>query len=247
MYESINKNQISLSIKQYRTNSLIVGLLFIFATVLNVIGVNLSKAFLDDPNFISIISANENQVLIGGIFEVVSAFACAGIAIWLYPVLKRHNEGLALESVGLRIIEAIFYIIAVLGLLLLLTLSQEYVKGGYTDTSWYQTFGNVLLAGRTWSAELGVIAFTFGGLMYYFIFYQSKLIPRWLSGWGIIATGLTLITALLTIFGQINNLSMIFILLNLPLAVQEMILAVWLIVKGFNTTTMDSYCSKPVY
>ena len=204
------------------------------------IGVNLSKAFLDDPNFISVVSSNKIQVLIGGIFELVAALACAGIAIGLYPILKRHNESLALGSVGLRVIEAVFYIVGIISLFSLLTLSQEYVQGGYNDTSWYQTFGTVLIDGRRWSDELAVIAFTFGAFMYYIVFYQSKLIPRWLSVWGIIAVGLTLATAILTIFGQIDSLSTIFILLNIPLAIQEFTLAFWLIIKGFNVNPINS-------
>jgi Domain of unknown function (DUF4386) len=227
-----------------RKTAVIVGVLFIIATVLNVLGNTLSKPIVSAPDYLINVSANENQVIIGALFELIAAFAVAGIAIWLYPVLKTQHEALALGAVGFRIIEGVFYIVAVVGLLSLLTLSQEYVKAGAPDASLFQASGILLLAVRKWAGELGVIAFTMGALMYYYVFYQSKLIPRWLSDWGFLGAGLSLAAALLTIFGQITPLSTVFILLNLPIAFQEMVMAVWLIVKGFNPSAITSGSAK---
>ncbi|MEW5960082.1 MAG: DUF4386 family protein [Chloroflexota bacterium] len=82
--------------------------------------------------------------------------------------------------------------------------------------------------------------------MYYYIFYQSKLIPRWLSGWGIIAAVLHLTAVFLIIFGQIGPFTMIQVVLALPIALQEMVLAVWLIAKGFNSSAMVSGAVKQI-
>jgi hypothetical protein len=79
-----------------------------------------------------------------------------------------------------------------------------------------------------------VLAFCLGALMYYIIFYQTKLVPRWLSGWGLVGVALLAIAALLVMFGVIAPLSTSQVVLALPIAVQEMALAVWLIFKGFN-------------
>ena len=134
----------------------------------------------------------------GALFNVIMAFACAGIAIWLYPILKKHNEALALGAVGFRIIEAILSIVAALGLLSLLTLSQEFVKAGAPDASVFSNRRHFTAnAVRAWASHvLAVFAFGLGALMYYYIFFQSKLIPRWLSGWGIVAILLHLTSVL---------------------------------------------------
>jgi len=227
-----------------RKIAIVVGVLFIIATVLNVVGTSLSKPILSASDYLINISANENQMTMGAVFEIIAALAVAGIAIWLYPVLKKHDEALALGSVGFRIIESAFYLAAVVGLLSLLTLSQEYVKAGTPDASLFQASGVLLLAVRKWAGELGVIAFTIGAPMYYYVFYQSKLIPRWLSGWGLLAAALSLVAALLTIFGQITSASTVFIVLNLPTFFQEMVMAVWLIVKGFNPAAITSGAAK---
>jgi hypothetical protein len=223
-----------------RKTAIIVGVLFIIATVVNVLGTSLYNPFLAATDYLVKISANANQVMIGAILVIASAFASASIAIWLYPVLKKHHEALALGSVGFRVTEGVFYIVGVLGVLSLLTLSQEYVKAGASNASLYQISGTVLLAVKNWAGMLGVIAFGLGALMYYVIFYQSKLVPRWLSGWGLVAAALSLASALLTILGVLVPLSTVFISFNLLILVQEQALAVWLIVKGFNPSVIAS-------
>jgi hypothetical protein len=228
----------------FRKNAIIVGVLFIIATVLGVLGRSFLQPILDAQDYLIKISANENQVIIGGLLALLAAFACAGIAIGLYPVLKKHHEALALGSVGFRLMEGMLYIIGVVALLSLLTLSQEYVTAGASNASLFQASGTSLLAVRDWAGKLSIIAFTLGALMYYYVFYQSKLIPRWLSGWGFIGAALSLAGALLAISGQIIYFSTPFILIQLPIGVQEMVLAVWLIVKGFNQSAIASLSAK---
>jgi hypothetical protein len=80
--------------------------------------------------------------------------------------------------------------------------------------------------------------------MYYYVFYQSKLIPRWLSGWGLIAIMMNLASALLVLFDLIGHLSTVQVVLSVPIGVQEMVLAVWLIVKGFNPSAIASGSAK---
>lgn len=224
----------------YRKNAISVGVIFIIATVVNMLGNIPLQPILDAPDYLIRISANENRVIIGSLLVLLSAFACAGIAIGLYPVLKKHNGALALGSVGLRVMESMLYIVGVIGLLSLLTLSQEYVKAGASNASLFQASGTLLLAIKKWAGQLGVIAFTLGAFMYYLVFYQSKLIPRWLSGWGFIGAAFSLAAALLTIFGQLVPLSPVFWIFHLTILVQEMVLAVWLIVKGFSPTATAS-------
>ncbi len=155
------------------------------------------------PDFLIKIFANENQVIIGGLLVLFSAFASAGIAIGLYPVLRKHNGALALGSVGLRVMEGMLYIVGVVSLLALLTLSQGFVKAGGLNASSFQISGTLLLAVKNWAGQLGVIAFTLGASDVLFCIFPIKLIPRWLSGWGFLGVALSFVAALLTIFGQI--------------------------------------------
>jgi hypothetical protein len=224
-----------------RKIAIIAGVLFIIATVASVLGTLFSKPILDAPDYLIDISANGNQVTIGALLAFIAALASASIAISLYPILRKYNEGLALGAVGFRLIEAVFYIARVMGLLLLLTLSQEFVKAGAPDSSYFQTSGVLIVAGRDWMGNVGsLLPFCLGALMYYYIFYQTRLIPRWLSGWGLIGIILIIVISMLVMFRVIGPMSTTQIVLAVPIGLQEMVLAVWLIVKGFNPSVIAS-------
>ena len=227
----------------YRKNARIVGVLFITATVAGVLSL-LFTGPLNAPDYLLNVSANENQVIIGALFVLIMAFACAGIAIWLYPVIRKHDEALALGAVGFRLIEGVFHLVVAVSMLSLLTLSQEFVKAGAPDASYFQTLGTLLHAASDWAGMLGSTAFILGALMYYYIFYQSKLIPRWLSVWGLIGIPFWIAEILLSMFGLVDPFSTNAILLDLPIAINEMVLAVWLIVKGFNPSAIASGSAK---
>ncbi len=78
------------------------------------------------------------------------------------------------------------------------------------------------------------LAVSLSGLMYYAVFYQTRLVPRWLSGWGLVGTTLTIFITLLVMFRLIGIIMTSYLVLTFPMAIQEMVLAVWLIVKGFR-------------
>jgi hypothetical protein len=74
--------------------------------------------------------------------------------------------------------------------------------------------------------------------MYYWVFYQSRLVPRWLSAWGLVAVALVMMSGLLVMLRLTEPMSTTQVVLALPVAVQEMVMAVWLIAKGFNPTAL---------
>lgn len=190
---------------------------------------------VDAPDYLIKASAQANQVILAAFFHVLMAPAYVGIAISLYPVLKQFNPYLALGFASFRIIAGVFIIIGVVLLLLILTLSQEFVSAGTPGASFFQVVGGLLQAGRDLVNHVAMIlAVSFGGLMFYIMLYQTKLIPRWLSSWGLVGTILAILASLLVMFRIIGIITTIYIVLNIPMALQEMVLAVWLIAKGFN-------------
>ncbi|MHA2255556.1 MAG: DUF4386 domain-containing protein [Candidatus Heimdallarchaeaceae archaeon] len=220
-----------------KKNARIAGVLFITATVAGIISGVFLGPILEAPDYLAKVSANETQWLIGVLFNFIMAVAGASIAIPMYPILKKHNEGMALGSVGFRIIEGVLFSVGVISLLALVTLSQEFVQAGAPAASYFQTLGELLVGGSTFCLVIGGLAFSLGALMYYYLFYQSKLIPRWLSGWGLIGVTLGLVQYLITFFSASAFASSEIEILHIPIFMQEMVLAGWLIVKGFNSNT----------
>ena len=223
-----------------RKIAITAGGLLITATVAGILSVVFTGPIPGSPDYLIKISANENRVIMGALCELIMAFAGAGIPISMYSILKKYNENLAIGSVGFRIIEAVIWIVDIIGLLLLLKLSQEFIKDAAPSSSFFQTLGALLLAVRYWADILAYLAFILGALFYYYIFFQTKLVPRWLSGWGLVGVPLWLSGTLFSMFGIISLYSTTQVILFLPIAVQEMVLAIWLIVKGFNSSAVNS-------
>jgi hypothetical protein len=225
----------------YRTTAITVGILFILATVLsvigstligNIVGSPLSGTATGAPNYLANASANANQVIVGALLEVGAALSVVLIPAALFPLLLRHNEGIALGYFGLRIMEAITLFLGAISALLLVTLSQGALNAGAAATPTDQTVGSVLLAGRAWAASLNPLIFGLGALLFYTLLYQANLIPRWLSAWGLIGAVLVFVLGVVGMFGHFV------VYLAIPIAVQEMVMALWLIVRGFNPTAL---------
>jgi hypothetical protein len=140
-------------------------------------------------------------------------------------------------------VAAAFIVIGVILLLLLLTLSQEFVKAGAPVSSHFQTIGEILRTGRDLVNHVGMIlVLSMGGLLLNSLLYQTNLVPRWLSGWGLAGTAVTIVASFLFMFRAIDLLTSVY--MNFPLALQEMVFAVWLIVKGVNSSAVTAMSAK---
>ncbi len=230
-----------------RKTAIIAGVLYIVATVAGVLSVVTLGSLLEGPDILVNVSANESQVIMTTLFEIIMAITVAGIAFMIYPILKKNSEvkeGLARWYVGTRITEGGIFLVAILGQLSILTLSREFVLAGAPDASYFQTLTNVLVVVSDYAWMLGYTVFCIGALMLYYLLYQSKLIPRWLSAWGFIGAPLMLVAGLLPLLINEDPNSMLSTALNIPIALQEMVFAVWLIVKGFNSSAIASESVK---
>jgi hypothetical protein len=120
------------------------------------------------------------------------------------------------------------------------THGREFVSVGAPGSSYFQTLGELLRTGRDLVNHVAtILAVSLGGLLFYFMLFQTKLVPRWLSGWGFVGTTLTILATLLVMFRVIGIITTSYMVLNLPAALQEMVLALWLIVKGFNASAIE--------
>ncbi len=228
-----------------RKTAIIVGVLFIIGTVAGVLSVVFTGSILGDPDYLIKVSANETQIIIGTLLVLMMGLALAMVPVVIFPIFKKHNEILALGYVVFRgALETVTDIAMVITWLFLLILSREYVAAGASDASNFQILGAVFLKGIDSISSIMGIVFSLGALMLYYAFYQSKLIPGWISIWGFIAIILHLATCILIIFHLQSPSSTINSVMNFPIFLQEMVMAVWLIVKGFNSSAIASVSAK---
>jgi hypothetical protein len=219
-----------------RRAALFAGLLFIIADVATFAGDALLR-FSTGPDYLTQLHANAGLAAAGVLAKIVSALAGAGIAVAMYQVLRRAGAGMALGSVVFRTLEAAFYLIGAMGLLALLKLSQQFAVAGVADRASLQAIGDALLSLRTYAAPLlGVFAFCVGAFLYNLLFFRARLVPRWLSIFGMAAVMALATACALSLFS--GNRITSYIPLAFPVFVQELVLAGWLIAKGFDTSAM---------
>lgn len=217
-----------------RRTAVIVGILFITATVFGVLSAVFLGPIMEGDEYLTEVSENETSFLIGALAVVVMGFAGAGIGISLYPVLRKHNETVALGSAGFRIMEGVIFSVGAVLLMRSLQLSEAFVEAGSPDASYFQTMADLSVDGLDLSMVIGGLAFSFAALMYYWVFYRTRLIPRWLSGFGLIAAVLGATQNMMTYLAIGASSASDVEVLHLPMFVQEMILAAYLIAKGFD-------------
>jgi hypothetical protein len=143
------------------------------------------------------------------------------------------------------VIEGVIDILGGVSMISLLALSQAFVKAGAPDATYFQTIGAMSKAGDEWlSNGAMLICWCVGAMMYYSVFYQYRLVPRWLSGWGLIGITLTILSSVLLMLHIIPGFGTIQVVANLPIALQEMVFAVWLIAKGVRPSAVASLPAK---
>ena len=219
----------------HRKSAVIVGVLFIIGTVAGSLSVVLTEPVLDGPDFLTRVAANENQAIIGALLVLTMGLALAMVPAVVFPLLKEHNKALAVGYVIFRGgLETVIVMAFATSLLLLIPLSQAYVGAGSHDGSALGTLGTLLLETGFQTSPIVKIVFSLGALMFYTLLYQSRLVPRWLSGWGYIGAALHLASGFLAMFGWLAEYPILGLIWDLPIALQEMVMALWLIVRGFS-------------
>jgi hypothetical protein len=232
-----------------RKTALIAGVLYLVTFVAGIPpALALYSDVLHNPAYI-LSSADDTAVLWGGLLELINAFACVGTAVVLFPVVKRQSEAAALGFVTSRMIEAAVIIVGILSLLSVVTLHQDLAGAAATDAAALVTTGHALVAIYNWALLLGpgimpaVNALLLGSLM-----YRSGLVPRLIPAMGLIGAPLLLASAISTMFGLNEQVSLLSAVAVVPIFFWELSLGLYMAVKGFKPSplTPGSVPAAPV-
>ena len=220
-----------------RRTSIATGTLLIVATVA-VLAASALEPALTGTRYLTGVGNHPNRLAAAALLYLVAAGTSVGIAIALYPTLKKTNSPLALGSVVFRTIEAVFYTVAVVSLLSILPLADQLTSATAGQVAPIHAVAGSLVNVRDNSNLVAIFAFNLGALMYYTLFFRSRLVPRWLSSWGVAAVMLMMVACTLALFDDKPVTG--YTLLILPIALQEIVLAVWLLIKGFTPPSHSS-------
>lgn len=217
-----------------RVTAVIVGSLFLVASIAGLVGLPLQESVVGGDDYLTAASAHADRLATGVLLQLVMGVAVVSIAVVIYPVLRRGTERLAIGYVVARALEAVVYVVSAMGLLALITVSEKYVAA--TDGSGFAAAGRLIMAERDWvgHAILDAAVFSVGALVLNAALYLSHLVPRWLSLFGLAGAAAYLTAGLLVMYG-LEPLSTPQVLLEAPLGLQEIALALWLILRGFDS------------
>lgn len=236
--------------KTYRMNAVMTGVLYFLGTAFGVAGAIvggkvLSSLITNKPlvgvDMLSLAAADSTRLTAGSFLTFMMGLSLVLMTVFLYPVLRKASKELAMGMLLFRgALEGIFYFLTAITLLTLVAVGNTYVSTG-SDSAVLQTIGNLLYQFENIKGPISMILFTIGGVCIYLAFYRTRLIPRWISVWGFIGMAANLASALLNFFHMDNGIGFY---LELVIAPQEMVMAVWLIVKGFNKTALAELTAK---
>lgn len=213
--------------------SKIAGILIILGIVSGILSIVSS---VESDNFLNEVYPNKNQVLIGAIFQFLLVPIYIGFSLLLYPILKKYNKTLSIGFIGFRIMAGVFQLFGIILLPIFILLSQKFLAQTNADLMLYETIGEMLKLLRDLTNHLGVILATgLGNFLLYYMLFKGKLIPVWLSIWGIIGNTLIMTASFLLLFELIEVVSTEYGVMTIPLVLQEVVLAIWLILKGLKT------------
>ena len=218
-----------------RKTALVAGALYLITFATSLPARILFAPVLNDPNYILGPGVADTQILFAGLLDVLLAFANIGSAIALYPVVKRQNQGVALGFVGSRTLEAAIIVTGAIALLSVVTLRQAGAGADALGAS------HALVAMYHWAFLFGpgfmacVNALLLGSLL-----YRSGLVPRIIPLVGLIGAPLLFASDLAVMFGLWTQGSLPAMIAVVPIALWEVSLGVWLVVKGFKPSPVTA-------
>ena len=215
----------------HKTIARVVGLVYLVGFVVGIGGEILIKSILGAPNHLSIVSANSMTVAIGALLWLMAAGGDAAHGILMFPVLKQHNERIAIGYLAARIVDAIFIAIMVLFLMLQIPLGSEYLKAAAPDAFYLQALSTVSVQASQYTYQIGMSTLGLAGLMLCSTLYRATLVPRFLAVWGLVGYAIIFCGMVSEIMG--SGLGLVS---SLPGGLWEVFMGVWLIAKGFNAS-----------
>ena len=220
-----------LSRNNYRTTARIVGVLYLAGMVVGIGGNLFIQSILGAPDP-STIAANSMLLALGVVLWLSTVAGDAAHGILMFPVLKPHSERAAVGYLGARIIDATFIAVMALLILIQIPVGIEYLNAGSSDTSYLQALSIVLTKANLYAYEFAMITVGVAGLILCSMFYRAQLVPRLLAVWGLIGYAILLLGSVLQVLGfNLNSIQAI------PGGLWELFIGVWLIAKGFSTSS----------
>ncbi len=218
-------------LRSHRAAARAAGILFLISYASFFVGEVLVAPMRDVGHDLALIHTQSGQLVTGVVLEFGNVAAIVGFAVVLLPYLRRGGEGMAHGYIAMRVLEGAAYLIAGVATASLITLSQEYVAAGSPGGGAYRATQAIAVGQSTWAVSIAFVPFATGAVLLYVLLYRTRLVPRFVAVWGLVAVALAAVFNL--VGGDATQVGPA-VLLVVPIILNEFFLAGWLIVKGFD-------------
>lgn len=223
--------------KTTKNRGRIIGILFLLMFIPGSLALNMrgiSSALMASPDFLQTIYENAFTMKLSVMLDLLAGIIGITIAITFFPVLREYARPIALWYFGLWIVQFGIAASSNLDQMSLVSLSEEFVASGATDVGIYNALGILKYHGWLWAHFLSLLIFAIGAALLYYALFKSKLVPKLLAVWGMLAVATVFTTTLLQIFDY-----KVSFMLYMQNGIHLIALSVWLIVKGFNVNKLE--------
>jgi hypothetical protein len=220
---------------EQRRTARIVGWLFVATFITAIPALLLYDPVLNDSDYI-VGAGDDVQISLGALLEVLLIIANIGTAIFLFPILRRQSESLALGYVASRIVEGAAIGIGILAVMSIVTLREDFAGATVADASSLLVTGEALVAVKDWSFVLGpgFCVAVGNGMLLGYLMYRSGLVPRGMAMLGLIGGPLIFVASTLVLFEAFEAGDGPHFLMSIPEIAWEASLGIYLIAKGFR-------------
>lgn len=220
--------------KSQKTIARTFGAFFILAFLSYGIGTGLTTSVTDSADSLSNFSTHKTSFVIGVILmALVHSIVNTGLPVLMVSILKPYNKILSYGYLSAGITATITLIVGAVLLMMFIPLSSMYASADAADAGYFETIAVVLAKGNFYAYQIGMAIWGVGGLMFCYLLYISKLVPRGLSVWGFIGYLVFIAGTIAELFGLGIGVQ-----LAIPGGLFEITLSIYLMVKGFRKTEL---------
>jgi hypothetical protein len=215
----------------YLTQRLLGGL-FLIVFLAYGLGSSLVQAVLEPTPALESIIAQATKLRLGGILVFFNAVFVVLIGLLFYPILKEKHQGIALAYLTSRVFEGLLLLLGVIALLSPLGWLEQNSPGKAQQVLFLSNW--LLLAQQVnfYCYQTGMACLALGSLAFCWALLKYKMVPQWLSAWGLLGYLGLLLGAVLEFFGFPLG-----IWFSIPGGLFELSLGLWLIFKGSSHTS----------
>lgn len=218
--------------------AIVIGVLFLVALVLNPLASSIMDPILRGADCLNLAYPHKHTIALGNILNIICAIAMIFIPIFLYPIVHAKHRTLAVGYIVFRGLEGILFVYIAIKTSDFIGLSHHYLSSSFSAQEVDLSIANLLHEEIQGALVIDLIHYIAGAVLFYLLMLRSKMIPLWITLWGLLGVVVLLFGTTMAMFewGLFKTTPLMagMVYFAPPIAINELALSIWLMTKGFD-------------